>query len=122
MTQLKNWWMRRKTLFKLDVDVCILSIRAEVVILDCRLGGELELSPIMRWLFRMMPYRGPKTWRRHVGKHKVLETQLAYDGCLSTGFCFARNMHCAHGGYRFGFGLLGATCELNYYDMPGFGI
>ena len=115
--RLKNWWLHRITMFKVEVDVCILSIRAEVVILDCKLGGELELSQIMHWLLRVLPEWEPRTWKRQIGKYKVLEAELVYDTCFSTGFSFAWYAHCDRNGYRLGLDFLGLSSILTYRDL-----
>ena len=115
--RLKNWWMERRTLFWITVDVCTLSIVVDINILDCRLGGELELSPIMRWLPSFVLFPGEKVWRRKVGKNKTLSCKLYSEGCLSCGFSIMKFIHCDHNQCRISLALLGASMDLEHRDV-----
>lgn len=115
--RLRNWWWERRTLFWIHVDVCTVSIMVYINILDCKLGGELELSPIMRWLPGFVLFPGEKVWRRKIGKHKTLSCKLYSEGCLSCGFSIMKFIHCSHNQCLISLALLGASMDLEHRDV-----
>lgn len=116
LKRLKNWWFDIHRLFEVTVIVCTRYIEAEITILGCRLGGELDLRPLFDWL-PLFIFRLNKQWQRKIGKHKSISCKLYCVGCLSTGFSFSKHIHCDHSPCNLTLELLGAVLNLGCRDI-----
>ena len=116
LKRLKNWWLDIHRLFEVTVILRTLSIHAQITILGCRLGGELDLRPLFGWL-PLFIFRLNKQWHGKIGKHKSISCDLYCVGCLSTGFSFSKRIHCDHSPCNLTLELLGAVLEVDYHDI-----